>query len=338
MKSPGPVRQAFVRLLLLAAAAVALTASPAWARGKDDWPSLHVRGVALRPPCGPCDHPYFPGDARCESTDTDTAHYCNANNNATLIWDRDPVAESRPDFGGYNVYRSHGPVASIDPTRTDYVQVTLLRRYIKRPEGSFGNGDVNPDNGSASRLWTFRDNRLPTAGFFIDPDSIYYFIQTLSPVINQTNGQVIRVDTVFTRQFDKYIAGPKNGFDYYYYVTYADTTVSGEDLTPLAADGSWAGPIRPTGAVVAANLDAIKVVPNPYQFHEDWDLPSRRKIRFTNLPARATISIYTAWCGCWSRTTRSTTAPIGTSRTVRATRSGRAFTCTTSRRPTGASE
>jgi hypothetical protein len=45
---------------------------------------------------------------------------------------------------------------------------------------------------------------------------------------------------------------------------------------------------------ISANLDKIKVVPNPYLGYAKWDGgPGDRKIQFTNLPEDCTIRIYT---------------------------------------------
>ncbi len=236
-----------------------------WAAAAEPWPALNVRGFARRPA--------FNGNV----VDTSILHLRNVPQNAYLIWDRDRPSEQRRDFGGYNVYRSIGP---------DSAHATLLRRYILNPGRLFGDANLNPDNGAQSRMWTFRDDVLPTTGLFIDPDSILNFIR-VPRFTGLIRSGVAIFDTIWERRV---FPGPKGGFDYYYYVTICDSTENGEDLTPRSA--GMVGPLVPTGASVQNNLDVVKVVPNPYSFHADWDLPGKRKIRFTNLPERVTITIY----------------------------------------------
>jgi hypothetical protein len=262
-------------VFLPCARAAVVVAPAAAAAATQDWPNVHLRGFAQRPcltehPAGTCST----GDV----VDTLALHYYNQGRCAFLMWDRDTLAEQREDFGGYSVYRSIGP---------DTAHMELLRRYILRPARVYGNAEVNPDNGSTSRLWTWRDDRLKGVGLFIDPDSIYAFDRI--PVFAGLRGGVAQFDTINARGR---MAGPKNGFDFYYAVTYCDTTENGEDMTPRSAN--MVGPVRPTGAPVRDNLDLVKVVPNPYTFGADWDMPGRRKIRFTNLPVEVKIAVYTA--------------------------------------------
>jgi hypothetical protein len=255
---------------------VAGTAVGAQSRRHDfPWKSLGLRGFALRP-----SFVAEAGSPLPDVVDTSVARFYNVNRTVTLVWDRDSLAEASPDFGGYSVYRSVGP---------DMSQATLLRRYIKNPAASFGPGGVDPATGSSSWLWTFRrEVGVRNVGLFIDPDSIYSFDRTLKAFVPAGQQEPV-IDTVYSRIV---LAGPKDGFEYYYSVTICDTTLSGEDLTPR--DANKVGPIQPTGRAIANDLDLIRVVPNPYTFKADWDFPGRRKIRFTNLPARATIEIYTA--------------------------------------------
>jgi hypothetical protein len=260
-------------LTLSALLFVPLLNSPAAAQG--GWPPLRVRGVALRPP--------FHSDLR----DTVLANYTNSPRTVSLVWDRDSVSEARRDFGGYAVYRSFG---------ADTVNMTLLRRYVKRPAEKFGNGTPNPDNGSTSHLWTWLDipnqnnngKVRPYAGMFTDPDSILAFDRELVQIGVDPAGIGI-FDTAYVREI---LTGPSNGFEYYYSVTIIDTTVDGNDLTSRAA--GLVGPLVPTDAPVLNNLDVVKVVPNPYTFKSDWDLATKHKVRFIDLPTRVTIDVYSA--------------------------------------------
>ena len=268
-RSPGAHRAPAARLLaiVLMLSLAAMAAIAPHTRAADaPWPGLRLRGFAL--------YPAFLTSSGDLLVDTVSANAVNKDEVVTLVWDRDSLAEARPDFGGYAVYRAQGPF----PTRA-----ILLRRYIKQPESSFGTGTIDPQTGSESRLWTFRLVQ-GNIGLFIDPDSIYSF-ERFPKYILGTNPA--RFDTSYGRIV---LPGPKNGFDYYYYVTVVDTTINGEDLTERGANS--VGPIRPTGFVVPNNLEVIRVLPNPYQFRADWDLPGARKIRFIRLPARCTIEIY----------------------------------------------
>lgn len=266
----SPWAPAIGRLIAGLAVVAAAVVSIASASRADDapWPSLRVRGFALYPAIQ---------QGTADLVDTVSANATNRDEVVTLVWDRDSLAEARSDFGGYGVYRSQGPYPG---------RAILLRRYIKQPEASFGTGTIDPQTGSASRLWTFR-LRQGHIGLFIDPDSIYSFDRL--PFLRLPVTTPPRFDTAYVRTV---MPGPKNGFDYYYYVTVVDSTVNGEDLTLRSANS--VGPIRPTGLVVPNNLEVIRVLPNPYQFRADWDLPGARKIRFIRLPARCTIEIYTA--------------------------------------------
>ena len=263
-----PLRVAFgdwaIRMSLMALAFLSLSAGAV--RAQDSWPALHVRGFSLRP------------RLVSDSTglaDTALSSFTNSDQTVTLLWDRDSVAEKRITFGGYAVYRSVGPYPG---------QATLLRRYVKQPALSFGTGDPDTATGSPSRLWTFR-LRQGNVGLFVDPDSILYFI--LQPRLRVPVSVPPQFDTLNARAV---LTGPKNGFDYFYYVTVVDTTVNGEDLT-LRSDGQ-VGPLRPTGGPVASNLEVIRVLPNPYVFHADWDLPDKRKIRWIRLPGKCSIEVY----------------------------------------------
>lgn len=67
---------------------------------------------------------------------------------------------------------------------------------------------------------------------------------------------------------------------------------------PLAADLSITIPSFSSTAPTLENdlidYDDIMVVPNPYIITADWDQNvNRRKIQFTNIPAYATVDIYT---------------------------------------------
>jgi len=52
------------------------------------------------------------------------------------------------------------------------------------------------------------------------------------------------------------------------------------------------GPVEPTGGPTA-DLEGVRVVPNPYRGEEVWDPTGGGEVHFINLPPRSTIRIYT---------------------------------------------
>ncbi len=66
---------------------------------------------------------------------------------------------------------------------------------------------------------------------------------------------------------------------------------------PLAIDFTLTGTFSSTAPILEDDLidyDDIQAVPNPYIISADWDQNvNRRKIQFTNVPAYATVDIYT---------------------------------------------
>jgi hypothetical protein len=104
----------------------------------------------------------------------------------------------------------------------------------------------------------------------------------------------------------------QNGFFYWYAVTaydrgifQADTTDSGIQMIRVPGGEPKYGKFSQNMTLVMPSttptqtLDDVYVVPNPYKENAAWDLaetsfePTGRRIKFFNLPARATIRIYT---------------------------------------------
>lgn len=222
----------------------------------------------------------------------------------TVRFLRDRLAEARPDFGGYRLYRmTNAPDSS---------KALLIRRFSL--------------NAGSEQTWNFS---------VLDPASLEYKCRgatvhdsIVTFVDADSNGNYVKVcrrpgeigrcfspgDSVL-----KLIAppGPHDGFLTWYAITYEKrntTDADFEDLfLPDTLDGfsrctnpadrgtcpnlnhklrNLTGPIEPT-AGPAADLERVRVVPNPYRGSEVWDQPGANEIHFINLPARATIRIFT---------------------------------------------
>ncbi len=223
----------------------------------------------------------------------------------TLRFLRDRVAETRPDFGGYRIYRMVGAA--------DSSRAVLMRRY-----------SLN----DTTLTWHFSTVDSATAQFqcrgcpseasdsvvtFVDSDSTGRFEKVCrrydSRGICATPGDSIL----------KLVAppGPHDGFLTWYSITYEKrntTDADREDLfVPDTLDNfarcgvygvpgscpnlnhklrNLVGPLEPTGGPTV-DLERVRVVPNPYRGTEAWDQPGQSELHFINLPANSTIKIYT---------------------------------------------
>jgi len=209
----------------------------------------------------------------------------------TLRWVRDPVAESRPDFGGYRIYRVFN---SPDTSRLE-----LIRRFAVT--GS-----------DALFLWHFpRISESTPVGqriaTFVDPDSSGTFFKrcrrdSLGRCYSPGDSIIVLLPP----------PGPHDGFRTWYAITYDARNIQSNDYVDLflsdaigCSDSNRStcpnlnhkarnlvGPIEPT-AGPTQNLLRVSVVPNPFRAAEAWDLAGGREIHFINLPPEAKISIYT---------------------------------------------
>jgi hypothetical protein len=223
---------------------------------------------------------------------------------------RDRLAELRPDFAGYRIWRvTNSP---------DTSQMVLLRRF-----------SLNAD---ASLSWNF--SRVDTStlefmcGFGVVHDSIVTFVDP------DSSGNWVKV----CRKVDRFgrcltprdsvwklipPPGPHDGFRTWYSITYEGLNTADNvnlDLFvpgPYDTSGNYANcgtpgdsttcprinlnnkaaniipaPIEPTAGPAPALL-SVSVVPNPYRGSEAWDLPGGNELHFINLPSHATIKIYT---------------------------------------------
>lgn len=234
----------------------------------------------------------------------------------TVRWLRDPVAEARPDFGGYRIYRA--------TNFGDTTSMMLLRRFSKQSGDSMFTWHFPPINGA-----TPEGQRIAT---FIDPDSSGRFekVCRLRRPQNDPNGTCLSLGDSVRILIPP--PGPHDGFRLWYSITYEarNTTdndyldlflpdlancatpsspgtcpnlnhkaanVSNDVWEPRAASASpdshfFARAIEPTGGPTA-NLTQVTVIPNPYRAVEAWDPAGGNEVHFVNLPAQAHIRIYT---------------------------------------------
>jgi hypothetical protein len=291
---------ALLAVLLLAAAGGARAAScpspndacgPVVAR-PDTFPRIHFRAF-----------PGLPGFDGRDSTVSRTV---------TLVWDRDTTVEKRllrdragGGFGGYNIYRSYG--------NPDTCKLELIRRFIYADTllWHFPLYTHNPQFAGSDSEYVF----APGAGLrliFVDPDSAGNLVKRCR-LIDPLNGKCIaRSDSIFVLVPPP---GPPNGFALYYTITYAvdPALVRGgfEDLFVPDRE-HCSDPENPgtccnmntlalnlmtqpvfTTPPPTADLEGVYVTPNPYLGSEPWDAPGEHRVQFRNLPAAATVRIFT---------------------------------------------
>lgn len=223
----------------------------------------------------------------------------------TLRWLRDREVERRPDFGGYRIYRM--------VNAPDSGKAVLLRRYSLNDTLLTWHYS-HLDSASA----TFRCTGCPreasdSLATFVDPDSTGRF-EKVCRRLDQYGRCASPGDSIM-----KLIAppGPHDGFLTWYSITYEKkntTDADNEDLFIPDTLDNWArcgaygdrtscpnlnnklrnlvGPLEPTGGPVA-DLERVRVVPNPYRAQEAWDQPGQNELHFINLPSQSTIKIFT---------------------------------------------
>jgi hypothetical protein len=210
----------------------------------------------------------------------------------TLRWMRDPAVESRPDFGGYRIYRVfHSP---------DTSRLELIRRFSRQLADS-------------SVMWHFpiinastpESQRIAT---FVDPDSSGTFFKRCR---RDSLGQCYSPGDSITVLIPP--PGPHDGFRTWYTITYEARNTTSNDYLDLfipdtvtcqnpdrstcpnlnhKARNLIAAPVEPTSGPTA-NLQRVAVVPNPFRAREVWDPAGGSELHFVNLPSQAKIRIYT---------------------------------------------
>jgi hypothetical protein len=208
------------------------------------------------------------------------------NQTGTFVWivwngasaESDTVCplECRPIWSGYRVRRT---IEGISTQRLELIGQWKSRDLV----GSFCLAPQLPCNvqdfvftGTGVFFKGFSNNKLPDGSYVIDyPPG--------NPVDADTTARIF-VDLA-----------PIVGFRHEYAVTSIDTlTTVGADFAESPIDSSELVHLTPA-TPPASNLEHIAVVPNPYKSSAEWDLgPNQREVHFINVPAGATVRIYTS--------------------------------------------
>jgi hypothetical protein len=228
----------------------------------------------------------------------------------TVRFLRDRLAELRPDFGGYRIYRGTGS--------PDTAHLVLVRRYSQQTGDAmtWNFSRLNTDTSSVNYLQYMCNGAVAHDSIltFVDPDSSGSYQKVCRRVDHL--GRCLSIgDSVF-----KLVAppGPHDGFQTWYTVTYEGKNLGDnnyEDLfVPDSSNGYAAcdtvgspntcpnlnnkaanliaSSLEPTSGPTT-DLQRVAVVPNPFRAAEAWDSPGGHEVHFTHLPAMATIKIYT---------------------------------------------
>ncbi len=228
---------------------------------------------------------------------------------------RDRVAEARPDFGGYRIYRM---VGSTRPDGgADTTVAMLIRRFSVNPGSEMTWAFSRLDTALASPTYmqytcngkVVHDSILT----FVDPDSNGNYVKVCRR--RDANGTCLsKGDSIFVLQAPP---GPHDGFRTWYSITYEElntTDTNYQDLFLPDTLDNWVrcatygdrttcpnlnsklanaiGPFEPTGGPTV-NLEGVRVVPNPYRASEVWDPVNGNEIHFIELPKQAKITIFT---------------------------------------------
>jgi hypothetical protein len=228
----------------------------------------------------------------------------------TLRFLRDRVAEARPDFGGYRIYRVQN---FVDSTR-----MVLIRRFSRQngDEITWHFSQVDTGLSSPTYLQFVCGTQVAhdSVVTFIDPDSSGNY-EKVCRRVDEFGRCISRGDSVFKLVVPP---GPHDGFRTWYTVVYemrnttADATYE-EMFVPDSSDNYarcttpgnpascpnlnhkylnlTATPVEPTSGP-RSDLERVGVVPNPFRQREAWD-SGQNEMHFINLPSHAIITIYT---------------------------------------------
>jgi hypothetical protein len=191
-------------------------------------------------------------------------HAVVENQHATIYWDHtqaeqsfDPISR-KYDFEGYRIYRSAAGADIQNPE--NFLTSMQLVGEFDRADDNFGY------NTGFSRIKLDKPKKF-------DGDTTEYWYQ-------------------FPPKDDPITS--LNGWQYLYAVSAFDAGDSANGLASLESAKVIVRVVPGTPATSAAS-DEIGVYPNPYYANAAWDKPGERsrKIYFSNLPARAEITIFT---------------------------------------------
>lgn len=224
----------------------------------------------------------------------------------TLRFKRDRVAEARPDFGGYRIYRV---------TNTpDTARMVLIRRFSRNlgDEITWNFSVVDSSRTSPNYLQFMCQGRVVHDSIvtFVDPDSNGNYVKRCRRV--DAEGRCLSLgDSVMVLLAPP---GPHDGFRTWYSVTYEAYNALENTYEDLFVPdlGNCTDPLRPSTCVnlngkatnlmrepveptagPTANLERVGVVPNPFRSNAPWDSPGGDEVHFINLPTRSTVKVYT---------------------------------------------
>jgi hypothetical protein len=186
------------------------------------------------------------------------------NQNVAIYWDKSTAEESidpiskKKDFEGYRIYRSK-PGADFQSNESLLLSLSLVGEF-DRAEDSVGYNTG------------FAQIQLPSPKTFPGDTTLYWY--RFPPV----NSGVTHL----------------NGWQYIYGVSAFDAGDVSNNLESLESAKSLAR-VVPGAPPASQGSGDVRVYPNPYYARAIWDGGGERtrKIYFANLPARATITIYT---------------------------------------------
>jgi hypothetical protein len=197
--------------------------------------------------------------------------------------------------------------------------MVLLRRYSVNAGSEITWNYASIDTATASATYMqYLCNGVVTGDSiitFVDPDSSGSF-QKVCRRVDHLGRCLTPGDSIFTLVAP---AGPHDGFLTWYAVTYEALNQASNDYADLFVPDSSnayarcgtpgdpstcpnlnsksenliAAPVEPTIGP-KPNLTTVAVVPNPYRGTEAWDPQGGSEIHFINLPANATIKVFTA--------------------------------------------
>ena len=221
----------------------------------------------------------------------------------TLRWLRDRVAESRPDFGGYRIYRM--------VNAPDSGKAVLLRRYSRNDTLATWHFSKVDSLSSTFRCEGCPNEASDSLATFVDADSTGRF-EKVCRRVDRFGRCLSPQDSVL-----KLIAppGPHDGFMTWYSITYEKrntTDADNEDLFIPDTLDNWArcsggvgdrnscpnlnhklrnlvGPFEPTPGP-SADLEGVRVVPNPFRASEKWDQPGQNELHFVGLQVRCGLT------------------------------------------------
>ncbi len=195
----------------------------------------------------------------------------------SLFWGVD--SEKDPQFQGYKVYRSldGGNTWGTNSFEDFFGGVHYIPlAQFDLDDGITGNYTTLPEYA----WYDLGDDDWITLRKTVEIDSFEYFD------LGDTVNFFVDRDVV-------------NGMDYLYYIAAYD---SGNKIIGPLENTAATDPftknntvsVIPHGAASRDNLDAVRVVPNPYNVAAAWDRGQDRQVQFTHLPQKATIRIFNA--------------------------------------------